>query len=565
MKFGERFFRPPLLVAVLVVSTIGALILPMVASPFRHVVAVSDIAPSEGRAFIGRLSDPGLSDHESPTSSRLYLVELDRGSFLHALDRWCRPSYLCNWITALVDVNYPLATHEGRRELGPSNSAHADIFQKGEGRYSIWHGYVYFSLPAGSHIAKVKRLELEMSSAVQDYIEAGGNFLGLLRDISALALAAVVLWPQLRKTWFVRNVVPGLAVTTILLGGLAAAGELYLRHWQVYFPKTQITYSLAFHPDIGFTFKPGAQVKWTNGVDFWTVTKINSLGFADAEPVLPKPKDRFRVLLVGDSFVEAVQVPIQQKVQTLLAAQLNERIPARKSDVVALGMSGTGQSNELSFYERNRKDFAPDLVVLIFVGNDFANNSPLLEAVRNGWDPEHLPRLFMRPDCTRAPISADWAKFLLPAASPTDRVKLLRARSHEIDRGFGEWKEESEDMDQKFYKTGDLPPAFEEAISLTKCAFAEWKKLAAEDRFQLLVVAAEQVDQPNRPGQINRLKAMLEDLNIPLLNLRPEFLKRGDLRSASWQFDGHWNPTGHRWAAEAIVEYIMANHVVPHE
>src|SRR5690349_21409542 len=121
MKLGDRSFRPAslLLVIVLVASTIGALTWPVVAPLFSRAVVVSDIAPPEGRGFIGRLSDPELSDHERPTSSHLYLVQLERGTFLHAIDRWCRPGYLCGWLTALMDANYPLATYERRIELGP--------------------------------------------------------------------------------------------------------------------------------------------------------------------------------------------------------------------------------------------------------------------------------------------------------------------------------------------------------------------------------------------------------------------------------------------------------------
>src|SRR5262249_35020938 len=145
------------------------------------------------------------------------------------------------------------------------------------------------------------------------------------------------------------------------------------------------------------TFARGAPIKFTNGVDFWSTMRANSRGFADAEPATPKPKDTFRILLVGDSFVEALQVNLEQKMQTRLAAALRAKYPDRKFDVVAVGMAGTGQANQLTFYERNR-DLSPDLVVLLFVSNDFANNSPLLEAVRHGWHPDHSPMLFLRPD-----------------------------------------------------------------------------------------------------------------------------------------------------------------------
>ena len=32
-----------------------------------------------------------------------------------------------------------------------------------------------------------------------------------------------------------------------------------------------------------------------------------------------------------------------------------------------------------------------------------------------------------------------------------------------------------------------------------------------------------------------------------------------ELRDAQWAHDGHWNPTGYRWATEALLEYLKRN------
>src|SRR5689334_3400937 len=126
-------------------------------------------------------------------------------------------------------------------------------------------------------------------------------------------------------------------------------------------------------------------------------------------------------------------------------------------------MSGTGQANQLPYYERNRAELAPDLVVLLFIKNDFANNSPLLEAVRHGWDPERSPRAFLRPDCSRIGIAADWQRHVLPAATTAERIKLLRARSAEADRKLTGW-DGSVDIDLAFYRTELMAPVFADAL-----------------------------------------------------------------------------------------------------
>ena len=105
-------------------------------------------------------------------------------------------------------------------------------------------------------------------------------------------------------------------------------------------------------PVAGFLYKPGTEVKWTNHLEFWATARVNSLGFLDAEPELPKPAGRLRILLVGDSFVEGAQVSLSEKLQTRLARELDATMGAGRADVVAFGHSGTGQANQLGFYER---------------------------------------------------------------------------------------------------------------------------------------------------------------------------------------------------------------------
>ena len=58
----------------------------------------------------------------------------------------------------------------------------------------------------------------------------------------------------------------------------------------------------------------GAEVRWTNGLDFWTVSRTNSPGFLDREPPDPERAAASRhVAVFGDSFVEAKEVAVADK------------------------------------------------------------------------------------------------------------------------------------------------------------------------------------------------------------------------------------------------------------
>ena len=550
---------PLVMVVILALSTLAPAFWP----EFYRLVTVSNIKPVSGAGFFATLSEPALSDDKVPTGAELYLIETKLGTGLHVLDDWCVVGrFACAWLNALIDSNRPGATREVERRLGPGGSLHQDIVEKGNGRFSVWHGGVYFSLPDQVPLAAVTRLELRMPSMPSLSAVNVEPYLTALRYLSALGLIAWAVGRLLglKLAVFYRNVLPGLIVSAVLLGVGVLGGELYLQHAGM-FPVKDSRFPSLFVDKVGFLFKPGDTVKLTNGLDFWTSEKVNSLGFIDSEPARPKPPGTFRILLVGDSFVEAAQVPIAQKLQTLLAADLNRRFTDRKIDAVALGFSGTGQANQLPFYERNR-DLKPDLVILLFVSNDFANNSPVLESLRHGWHPDHLPRVFMRErpgqPCERLPIDPAWHKSLL-AGDMAERARQLRAMSPEFDNGLRGWqpsrgRKASDGLQDIFLGHGPLLPAFEAAVALTKCAFVEWQKLAEQDGFKLLVASADNV-----AGQIERLKAITSELELPLLDLHQEFVKHHDPALAQFKSDGHWSPNGHRWAAEAVAKYLADN------
>jgi hypothetical protein len=482
---------------------------------------------------------------------------------LHRFDDWCVARFACGWFNALLDSNYPAATHEAKRQLGPGGSLHQEIWDKGDGRYSVWSGVVYFSLPHDvPSIINVKRLELRVPIVSWLAEDKLARFFSWFRYLSALGLLAwaIIAIAGPRLEFFYRNILPGTVISAGLIALVLVAAELYFRNTER-FPVSENKYPIHYVDQVGMMLIPKATVKWTNGIDFWVTEKVNSLGFLDREPALPKPSGRYRILLVGDSFVEALQVPIAQKLQTVLLAGLQQKFPGKDFDTVALGYSGTGQSSQLRYYERNRTEFKPDLVVLLFVNNDFVDNSRVLEGIRQGWHPDHPPWLFMQAGstCERLPIASDWQKFLISGASDSARARQLRAMSRDIDISLGNWDPDADNIDRMFYKEKEtLPPAFDEAIASTRCAFGEWKKLAEQDGFRLIVVAVDGV-VANGTGLMARLKPMLEGLDLPLLDLYPVFYANQNPDAAHWKMDPHWSPTGHRWAADAILNYLMTH------
>ena len=70
-------------------------------------------------------------------------------------------------------------------------------------------------------------------------------------------------------------------IAAAALATIGIAGEIYLRLSR---PFVHNSRPMRFVPAVGMVVEPGIQVRHTNGQDYWTVTRSNSLGFVDREP-----------------------------------------------------------------------------------------------------------------------------------------------------------------------------------------------------------------------------------------------------------------------------------------
>lgn len=104
---------------------------------------------------------------------------------------------------------------------------------------------------------------------------------------------------------------------------------------------------------------------------------VNRQGFVDQEWG-PKTAGLPRVVVIGDSFVQAAQVPLEAGFGRQLQAQLAAL--GQPAEVLSMGVPGAGTATALGVLEQYALPRAPELVVLgLLVSNDVLNNHPLLE------------------------------------------------------------------------------------------------------------------------------------------------------------------------------------------
>ena len=150
-----------------------------------------------------------------------------------------------------------------------------------------------------------------------------------------------------------------------------------------------------FVPGVGELNQPSAVVRWTMYREFWVTQRANSWGFLDREPIAPDKAARTcHIAFIGDSFVEAAEVPVADKIQVRLEKLAARSMPHLNITTSAYGRRATGQINQLPFYAAYARWLRPKLVVLVFVPNDIMDNHKLGAAIYHNWDPDNAPYVF---------------------------------------------------------------------------------------------------------------------------------------------------------------------------
>ncbi len=165
----------------------------------------------------------------------------------------------------------------------------------------------------------------------------------------------------------------GLAV--LALGALLSLAVLEL--WMRREPRRLFA---VFDETLGFRLEPGAEGEY-RGVSLLagnphirTPVKINTLGIRGPERTLAKPPGARRLLVLGDSFVIALEIPYEKTATALLEARA-AAARAAPIEAIALGMTSYGQAQEWLWLQETGVALQPDVVLLVVhLGNDVEDN-----------------------------------------------------------------------------------------------------------------------------------------------------------------------------------------------
>jgi hypothetical protein len=338
-------------------------------------------------------------------------------------------------------------------------------------------------------------------------------------------------------------------------------------------------------PEIGQILVANQQARWV-GQDYDVSVSTNSAGFHDVEHRIGKPSGVYRIVVLGDSFIEGLAIPIERGFTQQLEFLLQRQVEQKRVEVINLGVSGIGPAQYLRMLERRGLTYEPDLVLMaIYPENDFWDSYDQLSGAPSKafYKIEGDDTLrYIPPDASRLAVSirpflrkSAFLNFMRHGISFTSlernlgKIGLLQAPGISVDHS----------MDWGVYDDS-LPAPWPEAYRTTLRVIAVANQLARQHQAEFLAMTIGSVamvedrwaelfaDHPAVPSmkwQVLRPFSVLADLGrehgFEVIDLaqpfRHNFLATG--RSRSWPHDGHWNEEGHRVAAEIIVQHLLAN------
>ncbi len=235
--------------------------------------------------------------------------------------------------------------------------------------------------------------------------------------------------------------------------------------------------TLIHDPLLGFKGRSRLTTIWKREMDGKPrIVRTNLYGFHDFERDPWKEPGVHRIVLLGDSFLEAYQVPIEENFSQRLGARLNERgrETGLRVDALNQGVHGYGLGVHYLYVRECLLDWNPDSVVLVlFLGNDLRDNFAPVAAstvpqfyMKDGLlhyspVPEYNLKIWLRDNILAR--STIMRLFWLHLVKESPRIKNLVRRMGML-------------------STPEDPPADDPAILEDMAAVAEWQ-LAEIARF----------------------------------------------------------------------------------
>lgn len=301
----------------------------------------------------------------------------------------------------------------------------------------------------------------------------------------------------------------------------------------------------------------------------------NAIGMRDSEHRLEKSSGTFRILVLGDSFIEAIQIPLEDTFPRLLERRLNS-VSRTPIEVISAGVSGWGTDDELTYLRRYGLRLQPDLVlVAMTLHNDVSDNLEM------EWHDFADGSLRERPMQLLSGWKYFWlrTKIFFASRSHLYQAALRARRARAIDTGA-----KALDGHVAGLIAAALPASIERGWLMTEALLRELARTTDENGVRLAVfliplgiqVEPERLESFLDEHALDREPVVVDApqqrvtswgarQGAPVIDLLPVFADTHarEGRMLYLERDGHWSSAGHHLAAEQVSKELLERGLVP--
>ena len=295
--------------------------------------------------------------------------------------------------------------------------------------------------------------------------------------------------------------------------------------------------------------------------------KINHEGWNSDREYIKERSGKMRIAVIGDSFVDAHQVKVEEAFPSVLEKVLLSK--RCNVEVYRFGFGAAPLSQYLQMMRYVKKKFDPDLYVINILPNDFLVS---IQGFGN-WDKDFLQ---IRRDGNQ------WVE-VKPQPYKPSRGRLLLKKSAtfrylyqnlSLKDGIPSLAEllKRKSLEEEFQMNINVKEAVKDLELIREIAQYLFSNLLQElpkNRKLLLVMDANRhaiyAGKDPRKEKVESVMSAVtkeaEDLAIPVLDLTEAFVSDFRKRHERFDFphDYHWNSRGHAVVGSAIAEFFVSN------
>jgi len=304
--------------------------------------------------------------------------------------------------------------------------------------------------------------------------------------------------------------------------------------------------------------------------------KVNSEGYLDSEHAIAKQNKAYRIGFFGDSYVEAIQVSLENTFVRIIEHKLKNYTV----ETLAFGSTGHGAVHSYLKSKKYAPYFDLDMVVYVFCENDLgdqikdikrADYLPYIKIVDDHMVVDNESVIKSQHNYRWGTVKKLFYNNSMAFQNIYRRLSLIKNYGIKLSASKQDMQMATQTKHQSIPNQNDLPSLWPEkyrmeAMKLGEMVIAEWANDMKEQnrKFAIFYIPRETEWRKELTKQDSWkpwLKHYCEKLKIDFIDPTDSFLVMS--QKGKKIYDGHFSVYGHQAFAEAFVHWFRTNNKNP--